>query len=117
MTLRNLVAQAHIETPLGPVTLAASADGLAGLWFDGQKHHPGALDAPQDEAQTFIAQAIAELQRYWRGGSGSRFEGVLRTGFVAALGIRRPSVARMSATHATLPAGRVTRAFGPTAAP
>ena len=74
MTLRNLVAQAHIETPLGPVTLAASADGLAGLWFDGQKHHPGALDAPQDEAQTFIAQAIAELQRYWRGGSGSRFE-------------------------------------------
>ncbi len=74
MTLRNLVAQARMETPLGPVTLAASAEGLAGLWFDGQKHHPGTLDAPQDAAQTFIAQAIAELERYWHGDLRSRFE-------------------------------------------
>lgn len=28
-------------TPLGPVLLLASAQGLAGLWFDGQRHHPG----------------------------------------------------------------------------
>jgi hypothetical protein len=27
-------------TPLGPVLLCASAQGLAGLWFDGQRHHP-----------------------------------------------------------------------------
>ena len=74
MTLRNLVAQARIETPLGPATLAASAEGLAGLWFDGQKHHPGALDAPRDATQTFIARAIAELERYWHGGSRRRFE-------------------------------------------
>ena len=38
------LAQARCDTPLGPVTLAASAHGLAGLWFDGQKHHPGTLD-------------------------------------------------------------------------
>lgn len=74
MTLRNLVAQARIDTPLGPVTLAASPEGLVGLWFEGQKHHPGALDAPQEAAQTFIAQAIAELERYWRGGPHGRFE-------------------------------------------
>lgn len=76
MTLRNLVAQARIDSPLGPITLAATARGLAGLWFDGQKHHPGALDAPRDETQPFIAQARAELQRYWQGGAaeGACFE-------------------------------------------
>ena len=68
MTLLHLVAQARIASPLGPITLAATARGLAGLWFDGQKHHPGTLDAPQDESQAFIAMARAELQRYWQGG-------------------------------------------------
>lgn len=27
-------------TPLGPVLLLAGPQGLAGLWFDGQRHHP-----------------------------------------------------------------------------
>lgn len=58
-------AQSRIDTPLGPVTLAATARGLAGLWFDGQKHHPGPLDAPVDAAQRWIAQAATELARYW----------------------------------------------------
>ncbi len=59
------LAQARSDTPLGPVTLAATERGLAGLWFDGQKHHPGALDAPVDPAQRWLAQAAAELARYW----------------------------------------------------
>ncbi|MEY3252457.1 MAG: 6-O-methylguanine methyltransferase, ribonuclease-like domain, partial [Pseudomonadota bacterium] len=29
-------AQARLATPLGPLTLAATAQGLAGAWFDGQ---------------------------------------------------------------------------------
>ena len=29
----------HI-TPLGPVLLCTSTQGLAGIWFDGQQHHP-----------------------------------------------------------------------------
>lgn len=59
------LAQARADTPLGPVTLAATAQGLAGLWFDGQKHHPGPIDAPVDARQRWIAQALAELARYW----------------------------------------------------
>lgn len=59
------LAQARVDTPLGPVTLAATAQGLAGLWFDGQKYHPGPLDAPVDAAQRWIAQAATELARYW----------------------------------------------------
>jgi methylated-DNA-[protein]-cysteine S-methyltransferase len=60
------VAQARLSTPLGTVTLAATARGLAGLWFDGQRHHPGALDAPRDEQQVHIAAARRELAAYWR---------------------------------------------------
>ncbi len=59
------LVQARTDTPLGPVTLAATARGLAGLWFDGQKHHPGALAAPVDAAQRWLAQAATELARYW----------------------------------------------------
>lgn len=59
------LAQARVDTPLGPVTLAATARGLAGLWFDGQKHHPGPIDAPVDAAQRWIAQAATELAHYW----------------------------------------------------
>ena len=66
---RTLLAQAHSDSPLGPICLAATAEGLAGLWFDGQAHHPGALAAPEDASQPFIAQALRELQAYWRDGS------------------------------------------------
>ena len=62
-----LEAQARADTPLGPITLAATSLGLAGLWFDGQKHHPGALDTRVDAGQRWIAQALAELSAYWRG--------------------------------------------------
>jgi methylated-DNA-[protein]-cysteine S-methyltransferase len=77
MKMQNLVAQARLDSPLGAMTVAATAKGLAGLWFDGQAHHPGPLDAPTDAQQRFIAQAREELQRYWHDGS--------RTGFKVAL--------------------------------
>lgn len=67
------IAQARVETPLGPITLAASDQGLAGLWFDGQKHHPGVLDVPYDAANPFIAQARDELRRYWNGDAHDGF--------------------------------------------
>ncbi len=74
MKLQNLVAQARLESPLGPMTVAATAKGLAGLWFDGQAHHPGPLEAPVNAHQPFIAQAREELDRYWRGGHRGRFK-------------------------------------------
>jgi methylated-DNA-[protein]-cysteine S-methyltransferase len=67
-----LIAQATIDSPLGPLRLAATARGLAGLWFDAQAHHPGPLDAPTDPAQPHIALAQRELASYWRD-PGTRF--------------------------------------------
>ncbi len=71
-------AQARAETPLGPVLLAATERGLAGVWFDGQVHHPGVLDAPVNPAQPHIAQALRELNAYFAhdardGAAPSRF--------------------------------------------
>jgi methylated-DNA-[protein]-cysteine S-methyltransferase len=65
--LPRITAQARIDSPLGPLTAAATPHGLAGLWFDGQSHHPGLLDVPMDAEQRFIAQTREELQRYWQG--------------------------------------------------
>jgi methylated-DNA-[protein]-cysteine S-methyltransferase len=61
-----LVAQARLESPLGMLTAVASDTGLAGLWFDGQKHHPGPLDVPEDPQHRWLAQAADELDAYWR---------------------------------------------------
>lgn len=61
------IAQARIETPLGPMTAARSARGLSGLWFDAQRHHPGALDAPRRDDDALFADVAAALARYFEG--------------------------------------------------
>lgn len=71
-TTTSTVAQARFDTPLGPMTAAATARGLAGLWFDGQKHHPGPLAAPVDAHNEFIAQARRELNNYFASASARR---------------------------------------------
>ncbi len=74
MTPKHLIAQAPIDTPLGPMLAAATAKGLAGLWFEGQAHHPGPLEAPRDAAQRFIARAREQLQRYWDDAATATFD-------------------------------------------
>lgn len=66
-SLMTLAAQARMSTPLGMVTLAATSDGLTGLWFDDQKHHPGPLSAPVNADHPHIAQAMDELGHYFAG--------------------------------------------------
>jgi methylated-DNA-[protein]-cysteine S-methyltransferase len=63
----NYVAQSRIDTPLGPLAAVATARGLAGLWFDAQKHHPGLLDAPRDDAHSCLQATARGLAAYWRG--------------------------------------------------
>ena len=63
----HLQAQARIDTPLGPMTAAATATGLAGLWFDGQAHHPGPLPVPEDRAHPQLQAAARALQAYFSG--------------------------------------------------
>ena len=62
-----LAAQAVLATPLGPMLAAATARGLAGLWFDEQRHHPGAIEVPIDAGQRWIALTAAQLNEYFDG--------------------------------------------------
>lgn len=62
-----LAAQATIDSPIGPLLALATARGLAGLWFDAQKHHPGELDAPVDERNIHIVAIRHWLEAYWAG--------------------------------------------------
>jgi methylated-DNA-[protein]-cysteine S-methyltransferase len=63
-----LLAQVQLNTPLGPMLMAANRQGLAGAWFEGQAHHPGELAAPQDRNNVHLKHAEAALERYWRSG-------------------------------------------------
>jgi len=58
--------QCRIDTPLGPMLATRSAQGLSGLWFDDQKHHPGDIDAPSGDDPLFDALRQA-LTAYFDG--------------------------------------------------
>ena len=62
-------AQCTVDSPLGPVLLARTAKGLAGVWFEGQKHHPDPLDAPVLPNDPLLNRAAAQLRRYFAGES------------------------------------------------
>jgi methylated-DNA-[protein]-cysteine S-methyltransferase len=63
----NCTAQATITTPLGRITLARTATGLAGAWFEGQKHHPGAIEAPERPDDALLQRAAGELTEFFAG--------------------------------------------------
>ncbi len=61
-------ARRRVRTPLGWVTVARSARGLSGLWFDGQKHHPAGLDLlPLGGADALLDRAEQALLAYFKG--------------------------------------------------
>ena len=65
------IVQTSFQSPLGPMTLAATHAGLAGVWFDGQRHLPDQLSAPSswpaDSGHSVLLQTIEQLKSYFRG--------------------------------------------------
>ena len=64
--------QMRTATPLGPVRLAASPDGLVGLWFEGQRHEPspqlyGDTAWAEASAHPVLQGAVVQLQQYLAG--------------------------------------------------
>lgn len=59
----------RFESPLGPMLMAATPRGLAGLWFDGQRHRPAdASGWPAARAgHALLAQAARQLEAYFQG--------------------------------------------------
>lgn len=66
-------AQASFDSPLGPMLLARTSKGLAGVWFEGQKDHPGPLAAPEAPNDPLLHAAARQLADYFAG-RAVRFE-------------------------------------------
>ena len=60
-------AQTVIATPLGRLLLARTPRGLAGAWFEGQRHHPPQLDAPDVSNDPLLNRVADQLERYFAG--------------------------------------------------
>jgi methylated-DNA-[protein]-cysteine S-methyltransferase len=58
-----------VESPLGPLTLVATAGSLTGLHVDAPRHGPGAaaLGAPGDSTAAPFAAAASQLAAYFAG--------------------------------------------------
>ena len=60
-------AQTVIPTPLGRLLLARTPSGLAGAWFEGQRHHPPQFDAPHVVGDPLLDRVADQLERYFAG--------------------------------------------------
>ena len=75
MQFHSSIVQTHFQSPLGPMVVAATARGLAGLWFEGQRHLPAQLLAesthpgvwPTDAKHPVLKQAMRQLTDYFTG--------------------------------------------------
>lgn len=66
---RHCSAQTSVDTPFGRLLLARTPIGLAGVWFEDQRHHPGPLVAPVVEDDPLLLAATQQLRRYFDGES------------------------------------------------
>ncbi len=63
---QELEAQSRVNSPLGPLTLAATSRGLALAWFDHQAHRTDEVDAPVNADHPHLALAAREFDAYWQ---------------------------------------------------
>ena len=77
MKFHTSLVQTRFESPLGTIILATTGHGLAGLWFEGQRHFPveltGAAAGPASDEHPLLRQTVAELREYFAG-SRTTFE-------------------------------------------
>ncbi len=53
--------------PLGTMIIAATARGIAGIWFAGQRHIPDHAAWPTQDDHPMLQRAIAQLREYFAG--------------------------------------------------
>jgi methylated-DNA-[protein]-cysteine S-methyltransferase len=62
------IFQSHTTSPLGDLVLAATEQGLAGVWFvHGQEHMPDSSHWMTDEAHPTLLAAAQQLHDYFSG--------------------------------------------------
>ena len=63
----KVIYTSHIDTPLGGITMAATDRGLAGVWFDQQRHWPDTAGWITKDDYPALAEAAAQLRDYFAG--------------------------------------------------
>ncbi len=67
MKFDSSIACTRCGSPLGPMIAAATTRGLAGLWFDDQRHLPDSSAWPQQDDHPVLRAAVAQITEYFRG--------------------------------------------------
>ncbi|MBG9390122.1 methylated-DNA--[protein]-cysteine S-methyltransferase [Caenimonas aquaedulcis] len=67
MKFHPTIAQTRYESPLGTMIVAATERGLAGVWFEGQKHMPDHASWPVQSDHPMLRKAVAQLEEYFAG--------------------------------------------------
>lgn len=65
--------QGQAITPLGPLLLVATEQGLAGAWFEQQAHHPGTLELPREPRLPLFERTAQALAAYFSQPGSYRF--------------------------------------------
>ena len=55
------------QSPLGSMTLRATADALSGVWFDGQKHQPDPSQWRHADGHPVLLLCATQLDEYFAG--------------------------------------------------
>ena len=58
---------ARYDSPLGPMLVAATDRGLAGVWFEGQRHGPDSSGWREDPQHPVLREAVAQLRADFAG--------------------------------------------------
>jgi methylated-DNA-[protein]-cysteine S-methyltransferase len=93
MRFHTSIVQTRYESPLGPMIVAATDSGLAGLWFEGQRHLPDSSAWPVRPQHPVLRQAITQLEEYFGG---------RRTGFELPLDLQGGTAFQQSVWQALL---------------
>jgi len=64
---KTILYSTHFDSPLGDMTLAATDRGLAGLWFDQQRHWPDTTGWLAKDDHPVLVETIAQLRDYFAG--------------------------------------------------
>jgi methylated-DNA-[protein]-cysteine S-methyltransferase len=67
------IVQARYASPLGPMIVAATSLGVAGIWFEGQKHMPDNSAWPEQPGDPVLLSCMTQLDEYFNG-SRSTFD-------------------------------------------
>ncbi len=72
MKFDTSIVQTQFQSPLGTIIIAATRKGLAGLWFEGQRHLPQELAGPAvwpaDPDHPVLKKVSQQLTEYFAGG-------------------------------------------------